>query len=329
MADITITPTTVVDDSGTTTDGTVWNAVFQALLETHINTALAAVQAAAGPSAICQGRLTLTTLTPVTTADVLAATAVKWTPYKGASIGLYDGATKWQLLPFAELSLSIAGLAASTPFDVFAFNNSGVVALESLAWTNDTTRATALVLQDGVLVKSGATTRRYLGSFRTTTTIGQTEESFAKRYVSNYYNRVRRPLRVRDTTDTWPYTLAAYRQANGNAANQLEVMVGFGDAALEVFVHGQASSTTTAVNAIVAIGEDSTTTMVTGCLTSFCGSGLANTQLGPTASYRGYPAPGRHFYAWLELSTASGTTTWLGDNGNVIEQSGIHGWIEG
>jgi hypothetical protein len=39
-----------------------------------------------------------------------------------------------------------------------------VVSLEILPWTNATTRATALVQQDGVWVKSGSTTRRYVGT---------------------------------------------------------------------------------------------------------------------------------------------------------------------
>jgi hypothetical protein len=44
-----------------------------------------------------------------------------------------------------------------------------------------------------------------------------------------------------------------------------------------------------------------------------------------------YPsAAGYHFVAWLEWSTASGTTTWYGDNNSpTTQQSGLMGYIRG
>ena len=60
---------------------------------------------------------------------------------------------------------------------------------------NETTaRATALVFQNGILCKSGALTRRYLGTIRIQPTSvgagGQTEDSELNRYVYNHYNQV-------------------------------------------------------------------------------------------------------------------------------------------
>jgi hypothetical protein len=49
-------------------------------------------------------------------------------------------------------------------YDVFAYWDGSAIALEVLAWTNLTTRATALARQNGVLVKSGDATRRYIGT---------------------------------------------------------------------------------------------------------------------------------------------------------------------
>ncbi len=49
---------------------------------------------------------------------------------------------------------------------VAEIDSSGTPTLEALVWTNDTTRATALVRQDGVWSKTGALTRRYLGTVR-------------------------------------------------------------------------------------------------------------------------------------------------------------------
>ena len=138
---------------------------------------------------IVNGRITLSTGVPVTTSDVTAATTIYFTPYQGNNISLYDGSAIWNVISFTELSIAVPATTA-TMYDVFCYNNSGAATLEVLAWTNDTTRATALVLQNGVYVKSGATTRRYLGSFRTTGVSGQTEDSVANRFVWNYYNRV-------------------------------------------------------------------------------------------------------------------------------------------
>ena len=137
---------------------------------------------------IVDGRLTLESGVAVSTTDQTSKTTLYYTPYNGNYISLYDG-TDWKLYAFSELSLSLSGYAANTNFDIFAYNNAGVVTLESLSWTNDTTRATSLTTQDGVYVKSGATTRRYIGTIRTTGTTGQCEDSTDRRFVWNYYNQ--------------------------------------------------------------------------------------------------------------------------------------------
>jgi len=139
------------------------------------------------------GRLTLETGEPVSTADQTAKTTLYFTPYKGNQIALYDG-TAWGVHSFSELSLSLSGYTANTNFDIFIYDNSGTLTLESTAWTNNTTRATSLVIQDGVYVKSGATTRRYLGTIRTTATTSQCEDSKSSRFVWNYYNQISKKL---------------------------------------------------------------------------------------------------------------------------------------
>lgn len=147
---------------------------------------------------VCNGRLTLTSATPVTTADVTAATNVYFTPYKGDNIALYDG-TRWLMYQFTELTLALGTISSGKPYDVFIYDNSGTLTLELLAWTNGTTRATALVLQNGVLCKTGALTRRYLGTFYTKTTT-TTEDSTSFRYLFNYYNQVYRNVFFQNTT---------------------------------------------------------------------------------------------------------------------------------
>lgn len=274
----------------------------------------------------CDFRLTLTSATPVTTADVTAATTIYLSPYKGNSIALYDG-TNWIMYTSVEMSLTNAGVGGALPTDVFCYANAGVPTMEFSQWTNDTTRATALVLQNGVLVKSGATTRRYVGTFRSTAG-GAFSDSYATRWVWNYYNRVLRPMRAVEATDSWNYTTLTWRQANNSAANQLDFVIGWAEDAVTAQVQAFAKNTGAAVDAIVGIGLDVTNAMTTGCINYNGPTQVANQYVGLTAALTVIPTVGRHFLSWNEISVASGTTTWGGDGGFPAQtQSGIHGWV--
>lgn len=273
----------------------------------------------------CEGRLTLTSGTPITTSDVTAAETIYFTPYKGNCIALYDG-TNWVRRTFSELSVDVPDVTGV--HDVFAYDNAGTVALEVLVWTNDTTRATALTLQDGVLVKTGATTRRYLGSFYSTTAgNGQTEDSYANRYLWNYYNRALRLMRVLEATNSWNYTTATIRQANASAANQLNFVIGVSEDIVSSEIHAFSSNTTAGVFRTVGIGLDSTTAFTSGGLIPNY-SQINTLPGGHNSSLKCYPGIGKHYLAWLEYSDATGTATWYGDGGApTLQQSGIYGEI--
>jgi len=142
-------------------------------------------------SSTCEGRLTLESGVAVSTTDQTAKTTVYFTPYRGTNISLYDSGD-WDIFTFSELSLSISGYTADTNFDIFIYNNSGTLTLQSVAWTDDTNRATDIITLNGVYVLSGATTRRYLGTIRTTSSTGQCEDSEDRRFVWSYYNQVKK-----------------------------------------------------------------------------------------------------------------------------------------
>ncbi len=285
-------------------------------------------------SATINGRLTLTSATPVTSTNVLAATTVYFTPYNGNQIATYSGSA-WSINTFTEKSVAVPA-TTSTPFDVFIVD--ATLALETVNWTNDTTRATALVLQDGIYVKSGATTRRYLGTGRTTTVSGQCEDSLVKRYLWNVSNRLIRNMLVNDLTGTWTYTTNTMRQANGSTANQLDFVIGLSEvpvkADLQCMVINNIAGTS---NLAVAIGLDVTNDTSSNITSLVTFSNNAMQVL--NASYTGCPSAGRHFLAWLEVSEAVATTTWYGAtrgfgmslNGtsNINLRSGITGTIYG
>jgi hypothetical protein len=346
------------------------------------------------------GRLTLTSATPVTTSDVTAATTVYFALYNGDSISLYDG-TRWKKQRFTEVSIpvtdssqtgtwsnsanSISSLTSTsqlmigmqvtgtniaanstitsidtahqitmnnaptgTPpagtavtfklppsknYDVFYVQSSGVLQFSN-SWTSDSARNDALTTQNGMQVNNAAINSTdfntiaakkglYLGTIRTTGTAGQTEDSAANRFVWNNYNRVTRHMSVVDTTDSWTYTTATWRSADNSTSNSVNVIVGLSLNPITVDVRGICVNANS-IAAAVGVGVDSTSTNSAQVFGGFAPS----TGSIVTALYKGFLAAGKHNLQWLEISVASGTTTWDGDHGNTENQAGLEADIQ-
>lgn len=303
------------DTIGTTLDD--YMRAYQAVVRTEYNKHILAQ--------IPCGRLTLTSGTAVTTSDVTAAETLYYTPFRGNTIALFDG-TNWKQYAISELSIDVPD--ATQMNDVFVYDNAGTVSLELTAWTNDTTRATALTTQNGVLVKTGALTRRYVGSFYSTTAgNGQTEDSIAKRYVWNYYHRQLRQMRVVEATNSWSYATATIRQANGAAANQLDMVIGVSEDVVRAEVIAFFQNDTINGGGAVGIGLDSTTANATGVLAGFGLQQVAATGTAQvSARWAGFPSVGKHTLVWLEVGNGTGAQSWFGDNNAPLtQQSGIAG----
>ncbi len=289
---------------------------------------------------VCDGRITATSGNAVTTADVAGTANVYYTPYKGNRIALYDGSSTWNTRSFSEITVSLSGATADKPYDIFAYDNAGVVTIEKLIWTNTTTRATALTTQDGVLVKNGVTTRRYLGTIYINASGGQTDDTTEKRYIWNYYHRQFRALRRVESTGTWTYTTATWRQANGAAANQVDVVIGVAETpvVLSLIVASKNSTAATSsvnVNRHAAITLDVTNAMNLDTVAVRSGMETANQMFFDindpyvhALNMTHYPAIGRHYYAWIESATAVGTATWFGASPNSdTMQHGMSGFL--
>jgi hypothetical protein len=224
----------------------------------------------AGPAPFaCQGRLTTQSGVAVSTADRTAQATLYWTPYKGGWVSLYVGGV-WTPQQFTEASIALPATANSN-YDVFIYPSGATVALElSTAWTNDTTRATALGSQNGVPVKAGDATRLWVGIVRTLAA-GQTEDSAARRFVCNYYQPVPRKAEATDSTNR-STTSATYVQVG---SVQIEFL-STGDHAVTSV--GQTTVDTAATGASVglAIGE-SATVKITGCVVGCISSSTAFT----------------------------------------------------
>lgn len=268
-------------------------------------------------------RLTLTTATPVTTSDVTAATTIYLTPYLSNEIAIYGGAS-WAIYTSAEVSIALGTLTSGKNYDIFAYWTGSALALEfSAAWTSDTARSDAVVMQDGVLVKSADHTRRYVGTFRTTATT-TTEDSLAKRFLFNQSNRVRRPMKRVEATASWSYAVAnTWRQANASASNQVEYVTG--DAGTELDADLTVPVTGTSNTESVGIGIDSTTA-VSGSQAFV--DGFAN-GVSARARYRDFPGLGYHKVCWLEAANTTGGATFYGTNSARNAVSALHASVSG
>ena len=274
---------------------------------------------------VCQGRMTLTSGTPVTTTDVSGAiTDVYFTSYKGNRIALYNTTTNlWNHVEFTEKSLTLPANADAN-HDIWGYLSGGDLALDQTAWASATARNVAIVLQDGVYVKDGAAQYRYLGTVRTTANAGQTEDSETKRFVWNYYNRVSRKLRKLEGTDSWTYATQTWRPANNNSANSFNIVCGVAEDTITVNVSVMATpSGANFVYSFTGIGVNSTTavsdmTVESGAIQYMFITNIVN--------YTETPRIGFSTYYWLEAA-AQGTITFYGDAGDttIYHQSGMVG----
>lgn len=203
-------------------------------------------------------------------------------------------------------------------------------------WATDSLSAVSLTSRDeGFYTTTNAsdlqgtrsTYGTYVGTVRTTSTDGQTENSTSRRFIWNYFNRLARTVSAVDTTNTWNYSTAAYQQANANTANKFEIVEGFLNTNIvtaQVF-HSVVNNTATARNIRVGIGLDSTTV---NSAVIWDGIAVALTRVQPKAMFTGFTGnSGYHYFAWLEYGAGTADTqTWHGDNGGIL-QSGICGTV--
>ena len=187
-----------------------------------------------------QGYLTPTSGTPIITADVIGNPSLVYTPYVGNLVPIYSG-TAFVPTVFSELTLTLtSSQAANGIYDVFIFNNAGVLTLVTgPAWSSATPPScsrgapTALARLSGIWVnnisisgKNGANTytipanqATYLGSIYIDGTAGQItcHRSYGqnrKWSIWNAYNRVPIILQAGDATGSWSYGTPGVRASN-------------------------------------------------------------------------------------------------------------------
>lgn len=272
-------------------------------------------------------RLTGVSGSPVMTADSTLLSTIYMTPYRGQTIALYTGSA-WNYYQTGEISLALSGRTTDLPFDVFAYDNGGVVSLEFENWLSATVRATDLSRFDGVLVKSTLFSRRYLGTCRprSATTFHWVTAGVdlpCKFDLWNVDNRVEFPFKLIASTNTWTYTLATWRQAQGSGNYQVDFVNGLQEESIAALLRTTSRNSSISVPRQCGIGYDDTTAF-SGINTATANT-VASIEASQQADLNMQPGIGRHFLAWLEISTASGTCTWVGDDGALRLQSGMTG----
>lgn len=292
-----------------------------------------------------QGRLTLTTGTPVMVADVTTTSTVYYTPYVGNQVPIYNGTT-FTPQTFSEMTLTLnnPNHVINSNYDVFAAVNSGTLSVcTGPAWTSDTGRGTGAATTQlsrvlglwtntvSMTCRNGASTftvaagfGTYVGTFRTTGTVADTIWTAApaaaagggnsRLYLWNAYNRVPTTAVSKDSTDSWTYTTATIRSADNNVANRITAVFGLNEDAVSV-VYAAIGTNSGGSPIHGSVGLDATNAF-TGVTSGFNGVG---------GTYLGEAGLGLHFFQALEWSTAAGTTTWYGDNGTpTVLQMGLY-----
>lgn len=255
------------------------------------------------------GRLTGSSTLPVTTADVTPST-LYYLPFVHNRVPLWDG-TRWLAVTVADAGVSVAlsGMFSIRPYDVFGYLSSGSLALEYLAWTSGTARATAVTIQDGRYCKDGDKTRLYLGTFYANDSTS-TIDSVSNRWIWNMYNRRPRPMRVVKTSGTWTYATNTWRSANADATLRCQFVLGIAEDAVVADVRINTTGGSTA--GTVGVGLDQTAGNDAQVLVEAGDPSGTGYVLNTHARYNGNPAAGYHYLQWVEKVRA-GTMTFRAD----------------
>ena len=217
--------------------------------------------------------------------------------------------------------------AATDTFELQGSVGNGAYTSGGTWYKRPTSRASALSQQDSVYVKNGAVNHRYLGTCMTTDQSGECEDSDTRRLLWNENNRVDRKLLITEPTESWSYSLQAYRPANNKISNRVELVIGRSEAIVRLTVNCLNGSAGTG-NGRIGFGVDQTEAIDSDLVGSINIPGATGNVLS-IAPLTEYPAEGFHYYQWIE-STWTSTITFqsLNTGGVVNRRSGILGTVE-
>ncbi|NEJ04308.1 hypothetical protein GR238_02655 [Rhizobium leguminosarum] len=233
-------------------------------------------------------------------------------------------------LYYGDLTLDISSAIAGKCYDAFLADGALVV---GPAWTNNATRSLQ-VQKDGDKFVNAACFSGFhpgdaelVGGFRCHAD-GLTRSTKQSRLVWSRYDAIVLPVCRIDTASSWSYSAAAWRQANANPENQIEIFNGVSGRMVDVTASAyMAGSTSSPTSGFVGVGIDTS---------GADSSQVKNPAAGPNAfpilpawaRYVGYVGIGYHELRWLERGSGGSAQTWLGNGGQPCGyQTGILGWV--
>lgn len=300
-----------------------------------------------------QGRLTLTTVVPVLTAPVATSANVLYTPYVGNQIPIWDG-VQWAIKPFSEMTNVLANSAtgnagpaagaASKNYDIFAWNNAGVITLtRGGAWNSDTVRSATtendLQRVSGLLCNLNTITNgpaagfgTYLGTVRTDAggatvswSLGGSASGGTPATINvwNMYNRNTYTPSVQDSTASWNYTSATIRASNNSNGNRISFVRGLDNEGVKSdFKQRLSPLAAAAANSTIYVGLDSTSAVPAAGTHSygFMQNTLVTSQesANALATYASLPGLGFHFIQALEQGDGTNANTFFGATGHQL-----------
>lgn len=228
---------------------------------------------ATGGIGIPQGRLTLTSATPVLGANVTSATTIYYALYAGNQIPIYDGASAFVMTPFAELSNATAqsstgkagpaAVANNSNYDLFVWSDSGTLRLtRGPLWTSDTARGTGAGTSElqringfwtnkvAITNGPGANLGTYVGTVRSNGSAAISMEPILAAAsggsdpilgVWNAYNRRAINAQNRDSAN-WTYATATWRRLDNSLANRIRYIDGLAESAVKATLQIAVSS---------------------------------------------------------------------------------------
>lgn len=286
----------------------------------------------AGPGSITDGRLS-TTNAPVSYDNAFLQSRLYYANAIGSRIALFNlSSGLWDIVDNKATSIFIdMPNIPDKMYDIYAYNNSGVVSLEYQTWSNTTNRGYVHTVLDGVLVRGTGTNRakKYLGSVYIDSDGYLTQNAYTLP-IWNYYNRVSTVIHT-EMVSSWNYTTNSWRTVSGDGNYKLLVVAGYSSAAergeywLDIMASLVFSNTNAnvTVSTGVSINDSSTVNTDDACIMLRNRTPAANIKTSALAIYQNYADLGCNKIYWMEKSDATGTTTIYGDDNSDEGFSGI------
>ena len=260
---------------------------------------------------IMNGRLTLTSGTPILSSNVSTASTLYWTPYLGNRMTVWNGTT-WVTVPFLETSLNVSSGTATTVYYVYAYLSNGLIALDY--------NTTAPTLMDGVMVMTGNKFYRYLGNIYFLTTgnliyypLGASNNTFNGISFCNYYNEIPVDMSILcNDAASWTYAVQTMRFPNANSNWELRVVSAKPKTCAATYKTQVSGST---ASAYVGIGNNSISTFDSSCELGTYGSQGDGVVLISTASPQ--LTAGFQNITAIELCQNTSTSTFTGYNSSI------------